>query len=80
MYPDARANLELSILKTKNQAESYAIIDGLDLLENNPVDLTILTDNQALVKALRSEITTTKTIKTLKEKLNDIIRRKLTRF
>ena len=52
------------------QAECYAIYHGLDIIKND-IDITILTDNQALVKALDSEITTDKSIKMLKKKINE---------
>ena len=62
-------------LATVFQAECHAIIEGVELLSSHPdktSDLTILTDNQSVVKALASHTTETKTVKQLKQTLNSI--------
>ena len=58
---------------TVYQAECYAILHGLDMVERTTKEITILSDNQALVKALDSEVTTDKSIRMLKTKLNQAV-------
>ena len=54
------------------QAECIALTKGLeDCVTNNPEALLVLTDNQALVKALDNPYTTSKTVKHVKETLNN---------
>ena len=52
------------------QAECWAIIEGTTLIPPNAESVTILTDNQAVVKSLDSHTTTNKTVKHLKNTLN----------
>ena len=55
------------------QAECMAIVNGIEKHSPNLTDnLTILTDNQAVVHALADNTTTSKTVKTLKECLNTL--------
>ena len=53
------------------QAECQAIVRGLDLVTSTNENLTILTDNQAVVLALLSPTTTSNTVKELKEALEN---------
>ena len=58
-------------MATVFQAECHAIINGLSQLDSVPNDeVTVLTDNQAVVKSLANPNTTTKTVKLLKATLN----------
>ena len=52
------------------QAECEAIIQGVTLVQPDITKLTILTDNQGVVKSLCNTLTDNRTIKTLKQTLN----------
>ena len=67
-------------MATVFQAECHGIIHGLEQLVNTPEgEVNILTDNQAVVKSLATLITTTRTVKMLKETLNQLAKtRKIT--
>ena len=55
------------------QAECYTIINGIEnSFKDLSEDLTILTDNQALVQALAEPTTTSKTVHVVKDSLNTL--------
>ena len=54
------------------QAECHAILEGISLITPDITSITILTDNQGVVKALDNTLTNSSTIKNLKQALNKI--------
>ena len=76
LYDDDNRNLAetygtLGPNATVFQAECHAIIEGLKLIPEETNEVTILTDNQSVVKTIDNIVTSSRTVHTLKQALNE---------